>query len=184
MVFMRLDDRQRGIVEENIGLIGQVIKDKVWGINGIGIFTYDDLFQFGGVGLCKAAATYTPGKAKFSTYAYILIRNEIFDALEYASLRRNHEQPIGVDELSGIHSVLFMDIGADLNPALDEALSRASGVTAKGIRAIRMLAEGYTHREIGEKMGGVSANNVSAWVARARGFLKADPAISKMKAAV
>jgi len=165
---MRLDEYQRSMVEENLGLIGKVIKDKVLGIYGIGIFTYDDLFQFGGVGLCKAAATYKPGKAKFSTYAYILIRNAIFDALEYAALRRSHEFPIEVDELPGIYSLLSVNRDENLNQTLDEALSRASGVTAKGIRAIRMQAEGYTLREIGEKMGGASANNVSAWVARAR----------------
>jgi hypothetical protein len=49
-----------------------------------------------------------------------------------------------------------------LNHALDAALTRISGVTAKGIEAIRLLAEEYTHREIGERMWGVSANNVSA----------------------
>ena len=58
---------------------------------GIGIHTYDDLFQIGCVGLCKAADTYKAGKASFSTYAYMLIR---------------------------------------------------------------LLAEGYTHKEIGQRMGG------------------------------
>ena len=180
---MPLDEHQCRMVEENMGLVGQVIKDKVWGVNGIGIFTYEDLFQFGCVGLCKAALSYKMGKAGFSTYAYIIIRNEIFDALEYAVLRRNHELTIGADELSKVNSI-SNDTGENLNRMLDDALSRASGITAKGIRAIRMLSQGYTHREIGEKMGGASANNVTAWVARARKFLKTDPAISEMKAAI
>jgi DNA-binding CsgD family transcriptional regulator len=65
-----------------------------------------------------------------------------------------------------------------LNQALAAAMARASGITAKGIEAIRLLAEGYTHREIGERMGGASANIVSAWVARARRFLREDPAVA------
>ena len=180
---MRLDKNQRGMVEENMGLVGQVIKDRVKGIKGIGIFTYDDLFQIGCVGLCKAAAAYRSGNAEFSTYAYIIIRNEIFDALEYAALRRNREFAIEPDGLSGILSI-SNDTDENLSLMLDDALSRASGVTAKGIRAIRLLSDGYTHREIGESMGGASANNVSAWVARARKYLKADPDISKITAAV
>jgi hypothetical protein len=70
--------------------------------------------------------------------------------------------------------------GDTLNRALDAAAARASGVTAKGIEAIRLLAAGYTHREIGERMGGVGANNVSAWVARARKFLRADPDVAAL----
>ena len=54
---MTLNDAQRKQVEENIGLVGKVIKDKVHGVNGLGIYTYDDLFQIGCIGLCKSAAT-------------------------------------------------------------------------------------------------------------------------------
>ena len=38
---MTLNDAQRKQVEENIGLVGKVIKDKVHGVNGLGIYTYD-----------------------------------------------------------------------------------------------------------------------------------------------
>ena len=44
-------------------------------------------------------------------------------------------------------------------------------MTAKGMRAIRLLAEGYSNREIGEQFG-VPANYVTAWVAKARKVLK------------
>lgn len=48
---------------------------------------------------------------------------------------------------------------------------KVHGVTAKGIRALRLMADGYTAREIGEQMG-ASANNVTAWVSRARRYLR------------
>lgn len=54
---------------------------------------------------------------------------------------------------------------------IDRAEADATGVTAKGMRAIRLLAEGYSNREIGEQFG-VPANYVTAWVAKARKVLK------------
>ena len=50
---------------------------------------------------------------------------------------------------------------------LEQAEAGATGVTAKGLQAIRMLMEGYSNREIGEWFG-VPANHVTAWVAKAR----------------
>ena len=173
---MPSNERNR-LIEENMGLVGQVIKDRVRDVRGVGIHTYDDLFQIGCLGLCRAADTYRPGKVRFSTYAYVLIRNEIFDALEYATLRRAREAVTDPDELPGRNLHELPDgIQYDLERVLDAAQADATGITAKGIKAIRLLAEGYTHREIGERMG-ATANNVSAWVARARKYLRARPDI-------
>ena len=61
----------------------------------------------------------------------------------------------------------------ELSTLLDAAEKEAKGVTAKGIRALRLMAEGYTSREIGEQMGGAKANHVTAWVTKARKYLKA-----------
>ena len=36
----------------------------------------------------------------------------------------------------------------------------------------------YTCREIGELIGGVSANNITAWISKARAFLKDAPDIT------
>ena len=177
---MPSNDRNK-LIEENVRLVGQVIKDKVRNVSRIGIYTYDDLFQIGCIGLCKAADTFRPGKSLFSTYAYILIRNEIMDALEYATLRRNRETLTEPAELSAKATPEFPDGTLHaLRQTLDAAYTQTSGVTAKGIEAIRMLAEGYTHREIGERMGGVTANNVTAWVARARKYLRNQPDITKL----
>jgi RNA polymerase sigma factor (sigma-70 family) len=178
---MQPNERHK-LIEENMGLIGRVIKDKVRSVRGIGTFDYDYLFQIGCIGLCKAADTYKPGKALFSTYAYILIRNEIIDALEYATLRRNRETLTAPEELpGGAESEPFVEGMLDLDCILNTALEKTGGVTANGIKAIRLLANGYTHREIGARMGGASANNVSAWVARARKFLRSQPDIAALE---
>ena len=73
-----LTKEQRMKVEENMGLVGKVIQDCVHTLGTGSMFDYDDLFQIGCLGLCKAAQTDKPGHTvAFSTYAYRLIRNEI-----------------------------------------------------------------------------------------------------------
>ena len=109
----------------------------------------------------------------FSTYAYRLIRNEIYTELERAT-RRGREVATDPDELPC--TVLDDDIPEQreacmsLLQRLERAEAGATGVTAKGFQAIRMLMDGYTNREIGERFG-VPANHVTAWVARARKVL-------------
>lgn len=168
-----LTELQRRKVEENMGLVGLVIKERVRGIDQIGIFSYDDLFQIGTIGLCKAAQTDRPGRGAFSTYAYRLIYNEIMTQLDYATLRRR-EQATDPAELPCVtldDDLEQTETCQNLLALLDQAERTAAGVTAKGIQAIRLLAQGYTNREIGG-IYGVSANNVTAWVAKARNHLR------------
>lgn len=167
---MTLNDAQRKQVEDNMGLVGKVIKDRVHNVNGLGIYTYDDLFQIGCIGLCKAAATDKGGC--FSTYAYRLIRNEICSALIYANRRAGKEVPTEPKVLSTYEAeIVPQQTDNTLTDLLDEAEQVTSGVTKKGIQAIRLMANGYTAREIGEQMG-ASANNVTAWVSRAKRYLR------------
>ena len=133
-----LNDEQRILVEENMGLVGKVIKDCLQNPSAQGCYTYDDLFQIGCIGLCKAAQTDRPGRGAFSTYAYILIRNEIYNELErgtryarevsscYLELeddprQEDYEQQLRCRELMSL---------------LDRAEATATGITAKGIRAL------------------------------------------------
>lgn len=171
-----LNENQKMMVEQNKGLVGSVIKNNVRNANNLGIFTYGDIFQIGCLGLIKAAQKYTPGETEFSTYAYTFIRNEIFNALNYASVRRREN----IEEIDTVLRLMpvrdeFGDTASDLIGILVAIKARATGVISKGIDAIIMMADGYTCREIGEQMGGVSANNITAWVSKARVFLKNDP---------
>ena len=172
---LQLTEMQRSKVEENMGLVGQVLKDCVHGLSSGGIYSPDDLYQIGCVGLCKAVQTDKPGHGAFSTYAYILIRNEIYTALEYAT-RRGRELATAPEELpcadAGLEDEAEQSVlCGELLALLDRAEQSATGVTARGIKAIRLLALGYSNREIGE-MFGTQANHVTAWVAKARSLLK------------
>lgn len=171
---MKLTIEEQKKVEDNMGLVGKVIKDKVNGINELRFYTYDDIFQIGCIGLCKAAAT-DNGSGCFSTYAYRLIWNEICDQLIYATRRQAKE------ELSETKVVLAsssenipMELKLDLYDVLDNAKNSASPTVKKGINALMMMSRGYTAREVGEQLD-ASPNLVTAWVSKARTFLKSQP---------
>lgn len=176
---MKLSPEQQRIVSENMGLVGKVIQDKVHGVNQLGIYTYDDIFQIGCIGLCKAA--YTDKGGRFSTYAYRLIWNEICSALIYAS-RRSAAEITTDPEILAFPSDPedAIDVGSGLQAILDRAEAAASGVTAKGIRALRMMSDGYTCREIGEQMG-ASSNNVTAWISKARRYLRENRELQELE---
>ncbi len=177
---MKLSEAQRQLVQDNMGLVGKVIKDKVHGWNQPGLYTYDDLFQIGCIGLCKAAATDKGGC--FSTYAYRLIWNEICNALIYATRREAAEQVTDPELMpSDINDeTVRFDSPEELLEILSRSERKASGVVAKGIRALRMMANGHTCREIGKQMG-TTDKNVSAWISKARKYLRTEPDILEWK---
>lgn len=175
---MKLTSDQQCVANENIGLVGKVIKDKVHGMDQLGVYTYDDLFQIGCIGLCKAA--YSDKGGCFSTYAYRLIWNEICSALIYATRRTNMEALTDQEIYPTMPHEMDIDQVSDIDAILDRALRESHGVTAKGIEALRLSAEGYTSKEIGAKMG-ASPNNVTAWISKARKFLRARPEIYALR---
>lgn len=62
----RLTQEQRELVEENLTVIDSVIKSCVHVNNNICGMEYDDLYQIGAIGLCKAqAAINSPSKLLF-----------------------------------------------------------------------------------------------------------------------
>lgn len=75
-----LTDAERQRVEENMALVSWVIRDCVHQFDH-GVYDWDDLKQIGYIGLCKAVQSDRPGQGAFSTYAYIIIRNELYSAL-------------------------------------------------------------------------------------------------------
>ena len=53
---MILTGKEQEKVAKNIGLIHRVIQDKLQPPYQVGMYSYEDLFQIGSIGLCKAAA--------------------------------------------------------------------------------------------------------------------------------
>lgn len=177
-VMLQLTEEQRVKVEENMGLVGRVIKDCVHTLAKGCIYDYDDLFQIGCIGLCKAAQSDQPGhKSAFSTYAYRLIRNEIYTQLEYAT-RRSREQATDPEELPCAvrdEDLEQREACRELMSLLDRAEATATGTTAKGFQVIRMRIDGCSSKEIRSAFG-VSANNITAWVSKAKKHISATTA--------
>lgn len=197
---MRLSSEQQQLVEDNLALVRKVISDKVHGAGSIGIFTYEDLYQIGCVGLCKAAYTdkyqyaynrenaHSDEETRFSTYAYRLIWNEMCTMLGYATKVRA-ESVIDPDDVlslaktdqTGIEDdIADAEFRSTLESVISKAAESATGVTAKGIQALGYMAQGYTSTEIAGMMGGVSCHNVTAWISRARKYLKANPELASL----
>lgn len=168
---MTLTTEQQKKVEENLGLVGKVIKDKVHGLTSVSIYTYDDLFQIGCIGLCKAAATDKGGT--FSTYAYRLIWNEICDALIKATRISGREDTMDPQEgmLSYFSGPSVPSIDMGLSPILAKIEEQANGIDAKGIRALRLSLAGYSSQEIGQMLN-AQPGAVRMWMTKARRYLQ------------
>ena len=172
------------LVEGNLNIVYQVIKDQIRGSKKIGIFTYEDLVQIGRVGLCKAARSYKPTKAKFNTYAYTVIRNELFDTLEYASVHKVPETSEDFDV--AMYTTPFYDEyegEMGLESLLNTLQSNTTGIVSKGIKALLLNAQGLSYKEIGE-MFNTTANNATAWASKARKYLLNNSQIIAMRESV
>lgn len=164
---MQLNTEQQELVTDHRHLILAVLKDLQIG-GAVGIYAREDLYQIGSLGLCKAAYYYKPCKATFGTFAYLCIRNQIYDAMKYAHVRNKRQAtdhdweryraPEGNDDCSRYLSLRQM---------LKDEGARLKGVAGKGVNALLLWDEGYSYHEIG-RMYGVPENHVRAWVARAR----------------
>lgn len=174
---MKLNAEQQKKVEDNLGLVNKVITDKVHGPYYLGMYTRDDLFQIGCIGLCKAAATDKGGN--FSTYAYRLIWNQICDALIYSTRRIGVETPYETLPMAPEDYDELATVGYDMEDALKKAEADAPPSTAKGIRALKLMSEGYTCKEIGEMMD-AGDKLVCAWISKARKFLKGRPDVAAL----
>ena len=175
---MTLTPEQMRIAEENMGLVGKVIKDKVHGLGQPGTPEYDDLFQTGCVGLCKAAATDKGGC--FSTYAYRLIWNEICDELARSTRLIQKEQGSDsidavVDAGTGLRDTLH---NTELRHALQQAKANASKAVAKGITCLELSVQGYNSQELAQ-MYQAEAAKVRMWMTRARKYLQSIPELKE-----
>ena len=166
---MTLNEEQKKKVEENMGLVGKVIKDKIHGAGQMGIYSYEDLMQIGYIGLCKAA--YTDKGGCFSTYAYRIIYNTLMDAI--TQINRQNSYETAADYLEGWNNeetYSNQHAYTELKYVLKELEKKAPKGIRKGIQALMLSAEGYSSAEIG-KILQASQNKVRVWINRARKYL-------------
>lgn len=180
---MELTPEQKQVVEENMGLVGKVIKDKVRQLGQPGTPSYDDLFQTGCIGLIKAVVTDNGGC--LSTYAYRLIWNEICDELVRNTRLVLNEQSADTIQILSQTSEQASDPleTLDLQDILLQAKKQAPGGVAIGIDCLKLSVRGYSSQEIGSIIG-ADSGTVRMWMTRARKYLKRIPELQQYAEAV
>ena len=164
-----LTPAQQTLVTQNLGLVSHVIETCVSLPYNQSVYDYDDLYQIGCMGLCKAAAT-TTGKGKFSTYACKVIRNEIYNALIYAA-RRTHLMYIEAMQERGTENMDDTASSQAILESLERSKQGADTMVCKGIEAIVQSARGVPRPDIARSIG-VSVNSLRAYISVARKHLK------------
>ena len=175
----RMNDEQRKMVENYMDVIARVI----WKCNRINphVFgmEYDDIYQIGAIGLCKAAMSYRPmGTATFSTYAFRVIRNTIYDYLRSLNTKQEAFQRFLAEADNYMerqqNEMLENELyEKDVLQALEETKERYSDTARKGIEAIEMKMKGCSGKDIAERYC-VNANYITACVSRAQKYLTQD----------
>ena len=171
---MMLSEKCQRKVEENIGLVHGVLHDRLHPPYQVGMYSYDDLFQIGCIGLCKAAATDKGGT--FSTYAYRLIWNEICDAMIYAARRQANESACDVTPFVAAEQAVPEELSVfyiDIEKVLAAAKAEAPPSTGKGIDAmwlhfefisiILMLNDGDFNRFDGDRFS-ICTIKIFIWI--------------------
>lgn len=171
-----LTPAQQTLVTKNLGLVSHVIETCVSLPYDQSVYDCDDLYQIGCIGLCKAAAA-TTGKGKFSTYAYKVIRNEIYNALIYAA-RRTHSMYIETMQEKEAEDIYDTASSQAILESLERSKQGADTMVCKGIEAIVQSAQGVPRPEIARSIG-ISVNSLRAYISVARKHLKQNKQFQK-----
>lgn len=180
-----LSDEQRKLVENNLSVIDQVIRKSITMNREIPGMEYDDLYQIGAIGLCKAAVKYQKKEnASFETYAYRVIKNELLDHVRSVLRKEEARTRYISDEEAYLRQIQRRNNEFTLNERtsiyfLLEKRNDVSETTRKGIEAMVLQMQGYSGTDIAEKYD-VNPNYVTACISRARKHLMKDGKFVKM----
>ena len=146
---------------------------------------YDDLYQIGAIGLCKAAMQYRPvSEASFGTYAFRVVKNTLLDYLRNLTMKQSAQQDFMEEADVYWERQQTAEPAAEvyeksLLQALEESKERYSGTARKGIEAIELRLQGYSGKDIAQRYS-VNANYITACISRAQKYLKKDDAFCRM----
>lgn len=168
----KMTDTQRAMAEAHLQLVTWVLNNQVafWRRD-----EYDDMWQAGAIGLCKAAMLFDESVGvKFGTYAAIFIRGEMID-----SGKRSRRQAIQVADARlediVLHRKDIVTLGDTIQGGEDgEAMERMlilrdtiDRLNERERVAIEMRLAGCKQDEIGRKIG-LEQSGVSKTLTRAK----------------
>lgn len=159
--YPQLTDEQRTMVEENMGLVYQAVRDLFKGV-----YEYEDLVQVGSLGLCLAAIGYRQDfGVSFATFASTCIRKQILRHNQIWSKKKRNlsMESYSLDEMlrsaTDTFGVTHKDLLVSSQNVEDEALADAlmdavMSLPNKRQREVLLRhMSGYTLNDIGHEMG-------------------------------
>ena len=180
---VKLTQGQQALVEDHLSAVAWVIRDHITVNEHILGMGWDDLFGEGCVWLCRAAQSYDPAQAQFSTYAKKVVRNGLISYCRSLNVRDRHMARLSVDENGDLLDRLaFSDAPDDFEAQIAERevlellRSRAdaySGVARLGIEALELKVKGMSVTEIA-RLYNVPPSHVGAWISRSAQKLRRD----------
>ena len=181
----RMNEEQRSLVEDNLAVIDRVIRRCIHVDPCICGLEYDDLYQIGALGLCKAAMRYRPvSDASFGTYAFRVVRNTLYDYLRGLTIRQRAQRELLAEAERYPEQQYAAEPDEEIYErsvlqALEESKERYGGSARKGIEAIELKMRGYSGKDIAERYC-VTANYITACISRAQKYLKKEEAFLRM----
>lgn len=174
---MRLTPEQQQMVEENMSVVDWAIFLYVDIYQGVPCLERDDLMQTGYLALCEAALSHDGQRAKFRTYAEVVVRNRLMDYCRKNSVSTvSLDAPVGGQET--FHDLLPSGYADDDSitsledrDVLERCYQKMHGVARVGMRAMLLQVRGYTGTELAQRYG-IPPNHLTAWASKARHQLR------------
>ncbi len=182
---LKMTQAQKALVEANLDVVTWAIRESITINERIPGLGWDDLFGEGCVWLCRAAQSFEPERAQFSTYAKKVVRNGLISYCRQLSGRERHTVRLTVDEDGEMLDRLALttepdDFALRLADTETAELLRAhakgySGVARLGMEALCLKIKGMSVTEIAAFYN-VPPSHVGAWISRGTKKLRADRA--------
>lgn len=181
----RLSDEQRRIVSENLDIVSIVLRKYIHTNSSVRGLEWDDLYQCGCIGMCKAAVTYN-GSCDFKTFAFAVVKNELLDVCRRLQTQwRNMPTLLLSEAVPDSADITYLDVLAapgndfrdkesemEINLQFAEIKKHHNGTVLKGIHALELRYRGYTGLDIAA-IYKVEPKLVFSWISKAKQKLKA-----------
>ena len=175
-----LTSQQQTLVENHLHLVHWTIHRYIGTDETVLGLGYEDLYQEGAIGLCRAAATFASTSAvQFSTFAVTVIRNHLLDYCRTVQASRKNLPVVSMDAYEEVAQPLAA-VGDDMDALisdlaaaelLDRFKRRYHGVARLGIEALEYKVKGYSGADIA-RMYHTKPNYIGACIARAAEMLQ------------
>ena len=160
-----MKELKKKIGEENHNLIYNIIYKYHWEL--------EETYDLCAIGLCRAAMTYDDTKGvKFSSYAYICMRNEVMNQFRKSQAQKRNVLLQSLDanivdtEVCTLHDIVSNGLSAE-----DElVLLNINDLNKKELKAVKLALVGYNTTEIGRIMN-ISQSYASRLLTKAQNKL-------------